>query len=101
MCHAQFLNLAGNKIGDAGITPLADACARGALPLLEKLSLDSNRIGDAGMVKFSEALGSGALAHLQVSSRLTALPPRLETWHARSPGLTVLFGVPCVPCAEI
>ena len=35
----------------------------------------------------------GALAQLKVSSRLTALSPCLETWHTRSPGPTVSFGV--------
>ena len=45
-------------------------------------------------------IGSGAMAQLQVSWRLTAQSPCLETWHACSPGPTVLFGVPYVPCAE-
>ena len=70
MYHAQFLNLDENKIGDAGVTALADACAR------------------------------GALAQLKVSSRLIALSPCLETWYARSPELTDLFDVQYVPCAE-
>jgi hypothetical protein len=70
MCPTQELSLWGNQIGDAGVTALANACA------------------------------GGAMAQLQVDWRLTVLIPCLETWHARSLGLTVLFGVPYVPYAE-
>ena len=70
MCHTQELYLFKNQIGDAGATALANACA------------------------------GGALAQLEVSSRLTALDSCLKTWHARSPGLTVLFDVPYVPYAD-
>ena len=67
MCDAstvQTLHLYGNKIGDAGVTALANACA------------------------------SGSLAQLQVRSRPTASSSYLEPWHTRSPGLTVSFDVP-------
>lgn len=49
------------------------------------------------MIKLSVALASGALAQLQVSSRLTALIPCIETWHTRSADLTVSFDVPYMP----
>ena len=32
MCNMQYLSLAGNKIGDAGMISLADALGKGALP---------------------------------------------------------------------
>ena len=34
-CHAQSLLLNDNKIGDAGVTALAQACAGGAMAQLE------------------------------------------------------------------
>ena len=49
---------------------------------------------------FTFAHARGALAQLQVSSRVTALSSRLETWHTRSLGLTVSFDVPYMPYAE-
>ena len=45
-CHAQELNLYGNQIGDAGVTALANACATGALALLNDLYLNNNPISD-------------------------------------------------------
>ena len=39
MCHTQELYLFENQIGDTGVTALAEACARGALPQLKDLYL--------------------------------------------------------------
>ena len=55
---------------------------------------------DSDMIQLSEALACGAMAQLQVSWLPTAMLPCLETWHTRSPGLTVSFGVLYVPYAE-
>ena len=94
MCHTQVLYLHANQIGDAGVTALAEACACGALPQCRQLWMQMNQIGDAGIIALAQAIkpvsegGSGAMAQLQVSWRLTALVPCLETWHACSPGLT-------------
>ena len=41
MCHTQELRLHYNQIGDAGVTALAEACARGALPSLKKIVVNS------------------------------------------------------------
>ena len=42
MCHMQALGLENNKIGDVGVTALAEACAAGALPALKTLGLYGN-----------------------------------------------------------
>jgi hypothetical protein len=65
MCHTQALYLENNQIGDTGVTALAEACARGALPQLRTLWLQENKIGDAGMQAFASACASGALPSLQ------------------------------------
>ena len=57
------------------------------------------QINDADCKVIGYLIATGALAQLTVSSRLTALLPRLETWHARSLGLTVSFDMPHVPYA--
>ena len=67
---------------------------------MQALALNNNQIGDTGMIKFSEALATGAMEQLQVSWLPTAMLPCLETWHTRSSGLTVSFGVLYVPYAE-
>ena len=46
MCHTQKLFLDENHIGDAGVTALAEACAGGALALLNDLYLNNNPISD-------------------------------------------------------
>ena len=48
----------------------------------EELDLSDNQIGDAGVTALANAGAGGAMAQLTVSSRITALLPRLETWHA-------------------
>ena len=57
----QVLRLDGNKIGDAGMSALASACANGALAALEKLYLHDNQIGDNGMQALAGAVSKGAL----------------------------------------
>ena len=39
--HTQYLELSGNKIGNAGMTALATAVGNGALPALENLFISS------------------------------------------------------------
>ena len=38
----QILNLGSNQIGDRGVTALAEACAKGAMPKLKEVDLRSN-----------------------------------------------------------
>ena len=45
-CHAQNLRLNSNKIGDAGVTALANACAGGAMAHLNDLYLINNPISN-------------------------------------------------------
>ena len=71
MCHTQVLYLYNNQIGDTGVTALAEACARGALPQCTTLGLAQNQIGDAGITALAQAIkpaskgGSGAMASLK------------------------------------
>ena len=60
-CRAQNLYLHQNKIGDAGVTALANACAGGALAQCTSLNLAVNKIGDKGLEAFAVTLASGAL----------------------------------------
>ena len=46
MCHMQVLGLQNNKIGDVGVTALANACATGTMAHLNKIYLSSNPISD-------------------------------------------------------
>ena len=65
MCHTcreQLLSLSGNKIGNDGVTALANACANGALAQLKMLDLSGNKIGDPGVSAIASACASGALA---------------------------------------
>ena len=41
----QTLYLSNNKIGDAGVTALANACASGSLASLETLVMDDGPLG--------------------------------------------------------
>ena len=65
-----------------------------AVPPVQMLSLADNKIGDAGVTALANACASGSLAQLTVRSRPTASSAHLEPWHTRSPGLTVSFDVP-------
>ena len=51
----QTLILAGNQVGDAGATALAEVA--GKLPQLKRLDLTGNQIGDAGVAALAEAAG--------------------------------------------
>ena len=62
----ETLNLEANRIGDPGISALADACARGGLPKLEALQLYRNQIGDAGVSALASACARGAMEKLEV-----------------------------------
>ena len=63
-------------------------------PAIQTLALNDNKIGDAGVTALANACASGSLAQLTVRSRPTASSSYLEPWHTRSPGLTVSFDVP-------
>ena len=45
MCHTQELSLYGNKIGDAGLTALAEVVESGALASLKTLYVDDGPLG--------------------------------------------------------
>ena len=70
MCHTQGLYLFDNQIGDTGVTALAEACARGALPQCRVLDLRRNEIRDAGITALADACAIGALPQCQVLSLL-------------------------------
>ena len=89
----QVLGLQNNKIGDVGVTALAEVCATGALACCRTLDLRSNKIGDGGMEAFSGALATGAMAQLQARSLPTALSLIPETLHVHSPDSDDLYGV--------
>jgi Ran GTPase-activating protein (RanGAP) involved in mRNA processing and transport len=67
-----ILGLADNRIGDAGVVALADACRQGALTELQSLSLGSkaggNLIGDRGLAALVEVAAEdrGALRNVAV-----------------------------------
>jgi hypothetical protein len=71
LAQCQRLGLAGNKIGDAGITAFAQAIkpvsegGSGAMANLKVLGVDKNQIGDAGCTSLASACASGALAKLE------------------------------------
>ena len=85
MCNMQVLHLHRNQIGDAGLSALAEAVGKGALPALKILTLGGNYIGDVGLTALADACASGALDHLAVCWRPIALSPCLETWQVHSP----------------
>ena len=62
LARLERLHLKQNQIGDVGLTALADACARGALAKLTNLDLFGNKIGDGGLIGLAEACANGALA---------------------------------------
>ena len=55
LAQCQTLVLAGNQIGDAGITAFADACGRGAMAKLAYLGLHKNQISDKNQMASSFA----------------------------------------------
>ena len=59
------LNLGANQIGDEGMIKLSDACAMGAMEQLEWLVLDVNKIGDPGVGALADACAKGGLPNLQ------------------------------------
>lgn len=63
------VDLADNRISDAGAVALAEALVSGAAPGLTSLNLSRNAIGDDGAAALSRALssGGGKLAHLDLS----------------------------------
>ena len=61
----QELYLHANQISDAGLSALAEAVGKGALPALKILTLGGNYIGDVGLTALADACASGALASLE------------------------------------
>ena len=64
LANLTFLGLAGNQIGDAGMSEFSRAIASGSLGALKVLLLSNNQIGDDGMKAFSDAIASGSLPKL-------------------------------------
>ena len=64
------------------------------------LDWGAKQVNDENCKVISYLIATGAMAQLQVGWRLSALTPCLETWQARSLGLTVSFDVPFVPYAD-
>ena len=54
-CHAQNLRLNSNKIGDAGVTALANACAGGAMASLKELYIHGNSFGGEAKAQLTAA----------------------------------------------
>lgn len=65
MPHVEALSLGFNRVGDEGLSILADACVQGMLPKCRFLSLQQNDIHDTGFMALSRAYGNGALPCLQ------------------------------------
>ena len=62
----EWVDLEGNRIGDAGCSAMAEACGRGALPKVDYLDLSNNQIGDAGCAALAaEACSAGVLGSLR------------------------------------
>lgn len=59
------LNLCKSYIGDAGLEALAQVFSNGLLLCLKKLCLAGNQIGDDGITAFALALSQGGKASLQ------------------------------------
>ena len=63
MCNVppvQVLRLAGNQIGDGGVTALANACASGSLASISRIYLNYNmasEVGKKAMRDVAEARG--------------------------------------------
>ena len=53
--------LYSNKIGDAGLKTLAQACEKGALAHLKELTLDGNNIGSTGLAALAQQPGQRRL----------------------------------------
>ena len=58
MCYAQILSLTDNQIGDAGVTALADVCARGAMASLKQIYfIDTKHMRHPGLVAACQPRG--------------------------------------------
>lgn len=66
LAQVTILYLRDNKIGDIGLTALADVFAKeGALANLHHLYLHKNRVGNAGLSALADACANGAFASLK------------------------------------
>ena len=67
LASIHTLHIIGNRMGDDGITALAEACGpKRAFPKLEELSLCENAICEDGMQALASAVSKGALASLKI-----------------------------------
>ena len=62
MCHAQFLDLEFNKIGDAGLTALAKAVESGALAPGASVFLSGNNATETGKQAMRDAAKARGLS---------------------------------------
>ena len=62
MCIMQYLSLAGNKIGDAGMISLADALGKGALAPGAKVYLNNNSATETGKQAMRDAAKARGLS---------------------------------------
>ena len=60
MCNMQVLRLDGNKIGDAGMSALASACANGALPECTTIGMAGNPASAEAKQAVKDAIASRA-----------------------------------------
>ena len=56
MCNMQELYLHYNQIGDAGLSALADALGKGALPKCTYIDVDENPASEEALQAVQEAL---------------------------------------------
>ena len=100
-CHAQNLHLTSNKIGDAGVTALANACAGGALAKCTHIDLSGNPASEEAKLSvrdtlkrrwldgeflamhFNDAIGIDMSAMKWGDAEMTQLAAALEYCHAR------------------
>ena len=80
MCHMQELLLINNKIGNPGLTALADAVGKGALPQLQELYLGGNSIGDVGLSALADVVSRGAPWTTRGEARALSAKGGGEAW---------------------
>ena len=97
LVNARVVQLAALRGPPFNLTP---SIILGFLGSSRTVNLLGQHLRDQDMIMMSDALASGAMAQLKVCWLPIALSPCREIWHVCSPGLTVLFDVPYVPCAE-
>ena len=110
--QVRVLHLQWNRIGDAGLEALAEACVRGGLRRCRILTLNGNKqITGAGLAALLDALQRGALeklkqidltgnkvgAHLTLDGTLNELPCPRHHWR---PVLRSIYSRARVACTR-